>query len=73
MPGYVVRLFCSVLEFGPVPISPTPLLQGAPVRLRRVVPLLHFLIKQTKIANRNLKPSNQNFKKLPPSLLFRPF
>ena len=27
-------LFCSVLEFGPVPTSPTPLLQGAPVRLR---------------------------------------
>jgi hypothetical protein len=26
-------LFCSVLEFGPVPTSPTPLLQGAPVRL----------------------------------------
>ena len=28
--------FCSVLEFGPVPTrtSPTPLLQGAPVRLR---------------------------------------
>ena len=24
-------LFCSVLEFGPVPTSPTPLLQGAPV------------------------------------------
>jgi hypothetical protein len=23
-------LFCSVLEFGPVPTSPTPLLQGAP-------------------------------------------
>jgi hypothetical protein len=22
-------LFCSVLEFGPVPTSPTPLLQGA--------------------------------------------
>ena len=26
-------LFCSVLKFGPVPTSPTPLLQGAPVRL----------------------------------------
>ena len=30
-------LFCSVLEFGPVPTSPTPLLQGAPVRLLRPV------------------------------------
>jgi len=28
-----VVVFCSVLEFGPVPTSPTPLLQGAPVRL----------------------------------------
>lgn len=26
-------LFCSVLEFGPVPTPPTPLFQGAPVRL----------------------------------------
>ena len=30
-------LFCSVLKFGPVPTSPTPLLQGAPVRLLRPV------------------------------------
>ena len=29
----VGRLFCSVLEFGPVPTPPTPLFQGAPVRL----------------------------------------
>jgi hypothetical protein len=26
----IVYLFCSVLEFGAVPTSPTPLLQGAP-------------------------------------------
>ena len=39
--GIVYRIeswtFCSVLEFGPVPTSPTPLLQGAPVRLLRPV------------------------------------
>ena len=28
-----VALFCSVLEFGPVPTPPPPLFQGAPVRL----------------------------------------
>jgi len=39
----------------------------------RVVPLWPFLIKQTKISNRNRKPSNQNCKKLPPSLVFRRF
>ena len=26
-------VYCSVLEFGPVPTPPTPLFQGAPVRL----------------------------------------
>ena len=30
-------LFCSVLEFGPVPTSPMPLLQGAPVRLLAIL------------------------------------
>ena len=44
-----------------------------PILLIRVVPLWPFLIKQTKISNRNRKPSNQNCKKLPPSLVFRRF
>ena len=42
-------------------------------RPARVVPLWPFLIKQTKISNRNRKPSNQNCKKLPPSPVFRRF
>ena len=29
-PNFEWATFCSVLEFGPVPTSPTPLLQGAP-------------------------------------------
>jgi len=39
----------------------------------RVIPLVSFLNKQTNISNRNLKPSNQNCKKMPPSPLFRRF